>query len=209
MAPIKKTIYSLDKSMEFREWLVKEDSEMTSRESADGFEFSYNLPGVQGSIYAKKDQENPDLYRVTRVWVKPEGKGYGKKLYLAALAAVTKKGAMLAPAKNSTSDSAANLWRSLHADPKVLKTPLGPKDWPETGRNNTLLSKYPKLRFSDPKTYPPKDDAEFWTFSSGYKLGSGTSMTAAAPPNIQRRQWPTLTKTSPPAGTENLELEDL
>lgn len=191
--------------MKFKEWLFKEDSGINSHESADGFELTYNVPGVQGSLYAKKDSENPSLYRVTRVWVKPEGKGHGKKLYLAALEAATKKGVMLAPAKNSTSDSAANVWRSLYGDSKISKTPLNPKDWPQTGRNNAMLSKYPNLRFSNPSTHPPKTDAEFWTFSSGYKLGSGASniTDAPAPPQVFRRQWPTTGSAAQPSKTKD------
>jgi len=180
--------------MEFRDWLFSE--EIKSQESSNGFELTYSNSGVQGSIYAEKDEENPNIYRVKRVWVKPEGMGHGKKLYLAALEAVGKKGGVLAPAKNSTSDSASNVWRSLYRNQDVIKTPLNANDWPETPRNKNLLSKYNKLRFSDPQTYPPKEDSEFWTFNSGYSLSPQLTFRPPASPDkthgygIQRRSWP-------------------
>jgi hypothetical protein len=200
--------------MEFKEWLLYEESDMNFLKHPDGFEFTYRTPGVQGSIYAKRDSDNPDIYRVNRVWVKPEGEGYGKKLYMAALGEVTKNGGLLAPAKNSTSDSASNVWRSLYASGEVLKTPLNYKDWPITGRNNRMMSKYPNLRFSDPNTHPPRKDSEFWTFNSGYRLGSAATKATTAPQMV-RRQWPTLTKSNASSeedrlsGADGIELEDL
>lgn len=143
---------------------------MKKHESSDGVELTYQGPGATGSIYAKRDPENTALYRVTRVWAKPEGQGHGKKLYMAAMEFVTAKGGMLAPAKNSTSDSASNVWRSLYASPETQKTPLHARDWPDTPRNKSMVAKYPGLRLADPGTYPPKTDAEFWAFNSGYRL---------------------------------------
>lgn len=152
--------------MEFREWL---DGGIGSREDASGFELYYTGGEAKGSLYAERDRSNPDLYRVTRVWAKPEGMGHGKKLYMAALGMASKRGGMLAPARNSTSDSASNVWRSLYKSAGVERVPLGSKDWPETPRNNLMLKKYPDLRLSDPKTHPPASDTEFWTFNSGYR----------------------------------------
>lgn len=154
--------------MEFREWL---DGGIGSREDASGFELYYTGGEAKGSLYAERDRSNSDLYRVTRVWAKPEGMGHGKKLYMAALGMASKRGGMLAPARNSTSDSASNVWRSLYRSAGVERVPLGSKDWPETPRNNSMLKKYAGLRLSDPKTHPPASDAEFWTFNSGYRLG--------------------------------------
>lgn len=152
--------------MEFREWL---DGEIGSRESAGGFELYYTGGQAKGSLHAERDPDNPGLYRVTRVWAKPEGMGHGKRLYMAALDAASKRGGMLAPARNSTSDSASNVWRSLYRTPGVGRVPLQAKDWPQTPRNSDRMKKYPGLRFSDPGTYPPESDAEFWTFNSGYR----------------------------------------
>lgn len=152
--------------MEFREWL---DGGIGSREDASGFELYYTGGEAKGSLYAERDRSNPDLYRVTRVWAKPEGMGHGKRLYMSALEMASKRGGMLAPARNSTSDSASNVWRSLYRTPGVERVPLAAKDWPETPMNSQRMKKYPGLRFSDPNTYPPSSDTEFWTFNSGYR----------------------------------------
>lgn len=154
--------------MHFREWL---DGGMGRREDARGFELYYAGGGAKGSLYAERDPGNPSLYRVTRVWAKPEGMGHGKRLYMAALSMAAERGGMLAPAKNSTSDSASNVWRSLYKSAGVERVPLSARDWPETPRNSRMMMKYPGLRLSDPKTYPPAEDAEFWTFNSGYRPG--------------------------------------
>lgn len=178
------------------------EQEIGAHETSDGFELSLRGPEAKGSIYAKKDAENPKIYRVTRVWAEPQGKGHGKKLYMAALEFATKRGGMLAPAKNSTSDSAANVWRSLYLSGGVEKIPLRANDWTQSGRNKEMEGRYPGIRYSDPNTYPPKNDAEFWTFNSGYKLGRGSNpqqKTPALP--IQRRNWP--------PGTEDLTIEEM
>jgi len=153
----------------FKEWMNNQ-SDIKTRQMGNEFELTYQGSDATGSLYAEKDSENPGIYRVTRVWAKPQGKGHGKKLYMAALELVTKSNGVLAPAKNSTSDSAANIWRSLYGTSGVEKVPLKPNDWPATPRNNLMMNKYPNLRFNDPSTYPPKTDSEFWTFNSGYKL---------------------------------------
>lgn len=140
----------------------------TSRETGDAIEVTYEDPEAKGYIHAQKDGENPGIYRVVRVTATPQGKGYGKILYRKAMEMAAKRGAVLAPAKNSTSDSAINVWKSLYNDPTVKKSPLQPKDWPDSPRNHRMMAKYPDLRFRDPQTYPPKTDAEFWSFNSGY-----------------------------------------
>jgi hypothetical protein len=152
--------------MDFREWL---DGVIGSREDASGFELYYTGGEAKGSLHAERDRSNPDLYRVTRVWAKPEGMGHGKKLYMSALGMASKRGGMLAPARNSTSDSASNVWRSLYGSAGVERVPLSARDWPETPRNSRMMGGYPGLRFSDPSTYPPGTDTEFWTFNSGYR----------------------------------------
>lgn len=177
----------------FRTFLESEIK--TVQEDPDGIELAYHGEDVKGSIYAKRDDKNPNLYRVTRVWAKPEGMGHGKRLYMAAMEAVTRRGGMLAPAKNSTSDSAANVWKSLYASPQVEKTQLRPDDWTESGRMRQIVARYPNMRYLDPNTYPPRTDAEFWTFNSGYS-GRPTQQT-----QIHRRFFPTR--------TENLELEEI
>lgn len=180
--------------MDFREWL---DGEIGQRESAGGFELYYMGGQAKGSLHAERDPGNPSLYRVTRVWAKPEGMGHGKRLYMAALGMAAKKGGMLAPARNSTSDSASNVWRSLYKSVGVERVPLSAKDWPETPRNSQMMKKYPGLRFSDPNTYPPASDSEFWTFNSGYRTSqkaqvspvraSGTpGMSGGAPSALDR-----------------------
>jgi len=160
--------------MDFREWL---DGGMGRREDARGFELYYVGGQAKGSLYAEKDPGNPSLYRVTRVWAKPEGMGHGKRLYMAALSMAAERGGMLAPAKNSTSDSASNVWRSLYKSAGVERVPLSARDWPETPRNSRMMMKYPGLRLSDPKTYPPAEDAEFWTFNSGYRTSGKAQVT--------------------------------
>lgn len=179
--------------MDFREWL---EGEIGSRESSSGFEIYYTGGEAKGSLYAERDKSNPDLYRVTRVWAKPEGVGHGKKLYLSALEMASKRGGMLAPARNSTSDSASNVWRSLYRSPGVERVPLSARDWPETPRNSQMMKKYPDLRFSDKNTYPPSSDSEFWTFNSGYRTsqkyhispvrGKGSSGGSGAGSAVQR-----------------------
>lgn len=181
--------------MEFRAWLISE--QIRAREDASGIELTYDDPEAKGSIYALRDNENPNIYRVTRVWVKPEGMGHGKRLYLAAMEAVTKRGGMLAPAKNSTSDSASKVWRSLYSNPNVKKAPLAARDWPMTSASERAIKKYPGLRLADTNTHPPKTDSEFWTFHSGYRLEGSA-------PKIQRRTWPAVI-----AGSDELTLEDL
>lgn len=145
------------------------DPTIRSNETNDAIEVSYGDPRAKGYLHAQKDAENPNIYRVIRVTVTPQGMGYGKKLYIAAMRLATRKGAMLAPAKNSTSDSAVNVWKSLHKDPNIEKTPLHPRDWPESPRNQRMLARYTGLRLSDPKTHPPRNDSEFWSFNSGYR----------------------------------------
>ena len=153
--------------MRFKEWL---EDEFVKHETSDGIELSYRGAEPSGSIYAKRDVRNPNLYRVTRVWVKPEGRGYGKRLYLAILDLVSKRGGLLCSAGNSTSDSAAKIWISLYLSNNVEKVPLNYRDWPESGRNRFLLGRYPDLRYSDLGSYPPSSDVEFWAFNSGYRV---------------------------------------
>lgn len=131
-------------------------------------EINYQSPNVKGYLHAQKDENNPNIYRVIRVTVNPQGKGYGKNLYLSAIELATKNGLMLSPAKNSTSDSAMNVWRSLYLNNNIKKTNLTPSDWPDSPRNHNMMKKYPNLRYKDPETYPPKNDIEFWTFNSAY-----------------------------------------
>ena len=141
-----------------------------SKDTGSMIEVSYAGPNIKGYLHAEQDGKNPKLYRVIRVTVTPQGQGYGKKLYIAAIQIASKKGAMLAPASNSTSDSAINVWKSLYKDPNVKKIPLNPNDWPESPRNQNMMKKYPNLRFRDPNTYPPQNDTEFWCFNSGYRV---------------------------------------
>ena len=140
-----------------------------SKDNGNTIEVRYPGPNVQGYLHAEQDTKNPKLYRVKRVTVTPQGQGYGKKLYLAAMKLATQKGNMLTSASNSTSDSATNVWNSLYKDPNIQKIPLNPNDWPESPVNNRLMKKYPNLRFKDPNTYPPKNDTEFWAINSGYQ----------------------------------------
>ena len=177
----------------FRTFLESEIK--TAQEGPDGLELAYHGEEAKGSIYAKRDEENPNLYRVTRVLVKPEGMGYGKRLYMAAMEAVSKKGGMLAPAKNSTSDPAANVWKSLYTSSQAEKTQLKPGDWSGSGRMRQIMARYPNIRYSDPNTYPPRTDADFWAFNSGY------TARPTQQPQIHRRNFP--------PGTENLELEEM
>lgn len=145
------------------------DPPIQSRESGNAIEVSYPGPNVKGYLHAQQDNKNPKIYRVIRVTVTPQGQGYGKKLYIAAMQLVSQKGNMLAPASNSTSDSAINVWKSLYKDANIRKIPLNPNDWPESPRNQQMMKKYPNLRFKDPNTYPPQNDNEFWAFNSGYQ----------------------------------------
>jgi len=145
------------------------EPQIKSNETSNGIEVSYSAPNVKGYLHAQQDNKNPKIYRVIRVTVEPKGQGYGKKLYIAAIQNVTKKGAMLTPAPNSTSDSAINVWKSLYADNDFKKISLSPSDWPESPRNQNMMRKYPNLRFKDPSTYPPQTDSEFWAFNSGYQ----------------------------------------
>lgn len=148
----------------------KNEPAIQSKITGNTIEVSYPGPNVKGYLHAQQDNKNPNLYRVIRVTVAPQGQGYGKKLYMAAMQLTSKNGAMLAPASNSTSDSAINVWKSLYKDPNIQKTPLSPNDWPESPRNQQMMSKYPNLRFKDPNTYPPKNDIDFWAFNSGYQI---------------------------------------
>lgn len=172
-------------------------------ESPASVEVSYDDPNVRGYIHAERDPENPQIYRVNRVTVSPEGMGHGKRLYELALALVTKRGGMLAPAKVQTSDKATNVWRSLYGSQGVEKIPLSPKDWGMGSRHNRMMGKYPDLKYSDPSTHPPKGDAEWWMMNSGYRAKSGPAVVASQqnPATVQRRNWP--------PGTEDLELETL
>lgn len=158
----------------FKEWLneIQPQNEPTiqSKDNGNMIEVSYNEPNVQGYLHAEQDTKNPKLYRVKRVTVTPQGQGYGKKLYIAAMKLATQKGAMLTSANNSTSDSAINVWKSLYKDPNIQKIPLSSNDWPESPRNQKMMQKYPSLRYKDPSTYPPQNDKEFWAFNSGYKI---------------------------------------
>lgn len=153
----------------FIEWLT-DAPEIKIFDTSNSIEVSYLEPEVRGYLHAKRDDKNPNIFRVIRVTVEPQGKGYGKKLYLAALKAAAKKGVLLAPAKNSTSDSAFNIWKSFYMSSNVEKIPLSASDWPDSPRNQNMMKKYPSLRYSDPFTYPPKSDVEFWAFNSGYKI---------------------------------------
>lgn len=155
--------------MNFKSWLLDEAA-IKSNESSNSIELSYMDTVVKGYLHAQQDEQNPKLFRVIRVTVSPQGQGYGKGLYLEAIRLATKRGAMLAPAKNSTSDSAINVWRSLGADSSIEKIPLSPSDWSDSPRNQIMMKKYPELRFRDPSTYPPKSDTEFWAFNSGYRM---------------------------------------
>lgn len=150
---------------------VQNQNELTiqSKDNGNMIEVSYQGPDVKGYLHAQQDNNNPKLYRVIRVTVTPQGQGYGKKLYIAAMKLATKKGNMLAPASNSTSNSAINVWNSLYKDNNIQKIPLSPNDWPESPRNQRMMQKYPNLRFKDPNTYPPKNDSEFWAFNSAYQ----------------------------------------
>jgi GNAT superfamily N-acetyltransferase len=148
---------------------IQNEPPIQSKDTGNMIEVGYPGPNVKGYLHAQQDSKNPKLYRVIRVTVAPQGQGYGKKLYIAAMQIATKKGAMLTSASNSTSDSATHVWNSLYKDPKYKKIPLSPNDWPETPRNNKMMSKYPNLRFKDPNTYPPKNDIEFWSVNSGYQ----------------------------------------
>lgn len=141
-----------------------------SKDLGNTIEIKYTGPDVKGYLHAQQDNKNPKLYRVIRVTVTPQGQGYGKKLYIAAMQLLSKKGNMLAPASNSTSDSAINVWNSLYKDNNIQKIPLSPNDWPESPRNQRMTGKYPNLRFKDPNTYPPKNDTEFWALNSGYQI---------------------------------------
>lgn len=218
--------------VDFKEWM---EQEIGMHETSDGVELSYRGSEAKGSIYAKKDSENPNIYRVTRVWAEPQGKGYGKKLYMAALEFVTKKGGMLAPAKNSTSDSAANVWRSLYLSREVEKVPLRANDWTQSVRSKEMEKKYSGVRYSDPATYPPNNDVEFWTFNSGYRLGRSTTQPKPADQRshgqgpIQQQnpsgsssksffaKWdaqktapaPPIQRRKFPPGADELELEDM
>lgn len=152
--------------MSFREWM---EPQTKVREDSDSIEVSYSDPVVKGYIHAEKDPDNPNLYRVNRVTVSPQGKGYGKRLYQMAMELATKRGAMLAPAKKQTSDSASNVWRSLYRSPGVDKTALPAGDWGIGSRHERMLKGYPQLRFADPKTHPPREDADWWSLNSGYR----------------------------------------
>ena len=154
----------------FREWM---EPKTKVYEDEKAIEVSYSDPSVRGYIHAERDPDNPSVYRVNRVTVNPQGKGYGKKLYQIALDLVTKRGGVLAPAKKQTSDSAMNVWRSLYGNSNVDKTAFATKDWGFGSRHEQMLRKYPGLRFADPKTHPPKEDADWWALNSGYR-SSGT-----------------------------------
>jgi hypothetical protein len=157
--------------MGFREWLLSESAEPKTKtyESPSVVEVSYDDPNVMGYIHAEIDPDNPQIYRVNRVKVSPEGMGHGKRLYQIALELATKRGAMLAPAKVQTSDKAIRVWNSLYRSSDTEKTPLSSKDWGMGGRHNRMMGKYPGLRYSDPSTHPPKDDSEWWSVNSGYR----------------------------------------
>jgi len=196
--------------LNFKEW-INNQSDIKTSQTANGFELTYQGSDATGSLHAEKDNENPSIYRVIRVWAKPQGKGYGKKLYMAALDFVTKSNGVLSPAKNSTSDSAANLWRSLYGDAGVEKFPLKPNDWAATPRNNMIIKNYPNLRYNDPNTYPPKTDSEFWTFNSSYRLGRSPSFESPKPASIIPK--PALMSQKPalmsPKPDKELELEKI
>lgn len=155
----------------FKNWLAESTEPfIKSYTTNDTIELSYSDPIVKGYLHAQKDIKNPQIYRVIRVTVNPTGQGYGKKLYIAAIKTVSQKGATLAPAANSTSDSAFNIWKSLYSSNDFQKIPLEAKDWPDSPRNHKMMKKYPNLRFNDVKSYPPKEDVEFWAFNSSYKI---------------------------------------
>jgi hypothetical protein len=153
--------------MNFKEWLGQEIKTKIN-ETDNLIEVSYVDQNIKGYIHAEKDNENPKIYRVNRVSVTPTGQGYGKKLYLIALNIATKKGAMLAPAKLATSDSALNIWKSLYKSSYIKKIPLSAKDWGTGPRHERVTKKYPNLRYRDISTYPPKEDLDFWILNSGY-----------------------------------------
>ena len=203
-------------TMKFKEWLTESTEPNTkTHESQESVEVSYNDPNVRGYLHAERDPENPQIYRVNRVTVTPEGMGYGKKLYMLALELVSKRGGILAPAKVQTSDKALNVWRSLYKSPNIEKTPLAAKDWGIGARHERMMKAYPNLRFSNPATYPPKQDAEWWAMNSGYKIKTAPNNTAvspkAAPANPTKPTTPTsnIQRRIFPPGTGDLELEDL
>jgi len=163
----------------FREWMQPQTK---VREDSESIEVSYSDPVVKGYIHAEKDPDNPKIYRVNRVTVSPQGKGHGKRLYKIAMELATKRGAMLAPAKKQTSDSAANVWRSFYRSPDVEKAALSTGDWGVGPRHERMLKGYPALRFSDSKTHPPREDADWWALNSGYR-SSGSRKTQAQAQN--------------------------
>lgn len=187
--------------MNFKEWMTNQEIKTRITDTENLIEVSYVDENVKGYIHAERDNENPKIYRVNRVSVRPAGQGYGKKLYLLALNIASKKGAMLAPAKLATSDSALNVWKSLYKSNNIKKTPLSPKDWGIGPRHEKVIKKYPGLKFRNISTYPPKEDLDFWILNSGYSFIS--------PGQVQPQPQPQQQRFQPQANIKNKPQDDL